>query len=44
MISAIGPEFVIAAHDILYFTGIMSSLQTIADLYELRPLTDETEE
>eukprot|EP00210_Caulerpa_lentillifera_P002468 g2366.t1 len=44
MISAIGPEFVIAAHDILYFTGIMSSLQTIADLYNLRPLTDETEE
>lgn len=39
-ISAVGPEFVIAKDDILYFTGILEDVQTLADRYNLRPQTN----
>ncbi|GMH35609.1 hypothetical protein BSKO_03477 [Bryopsis sp. KO-2023] len=43
-LSAVGRDFVIQAHDILFFTGVIDNVQSLADAYDLRPITDEHEE
>lgn len=43
-ISAIGPEFVIAEHDILFFTGVTDHIKSLADTFNFYPITHEHEE
>eukprot|EP00803_Ostreobium_quekettii_P006321 evm.model.scf_164.7 EVM.evm.TU.scf_164.7 scf_164:94260-120106(+) len=43
-LSAVGPEFVVAEHDILFFAGVMDNVQSVAEEYNLRPITDEYDE
>eukprot|EP01025_Chloroclados_australasicus_P010269 TRINITY_DN140_c1_g1_i2.p1 TRINITY_DN140_c1_g1~~TRINITY_DN140_c1_g1_i2.p1 ORF type:complete len:897 (-),score=140.21 TRINITY_DN140_c1_g1_i2:813-3503(-) len=41
---AVGPEFVLAAWDVLYFTGMLDKVQELANYFNLIPITDEDED
>ena len=41
LIRAVGPEFVLAQHDVLYFTGLVESLGQVCADYGLMAVTSE---
>ena len=43
-IHAVGPEFVVAAGDVLYFTGLVEKVNEVKDRFRLELVTEENED
>lgn len=43
-IHAVGPEFVVAAGDVLFFTGLVEKVQEVKERFQLALVTEETED
>jgi hypothetical protein len=44
MIHAVGPDFVVAEDDVLFFAGALTHVQDLADAHKLRPVMGSFEE